>query len=588
MSSKISSLNANGKKLSVVNSDLLDKDKNVVYLDTVDQATNYIGQDGDVIHISDKDRGGVFIYNYNAVHNGGTVFGHCDRQYDGAVNIKWFGAKGDGSNDDTLAIQNAIDFASSVVSNIVGDYNIVNNSVFIPNGRYKLTSALQLRNNIVIQGESKTTVELIVNHSGNGIESLFVSDYFEGIQVKSLSLTTSTGLAGIHGEGLIRNCRFTDVFCNGFDYGYYIEKSWTLKLDQCGAGNTNINHIYATDVGGLHIYGGRYDVSSSYGVYMVSNTGELYMNDVTVQYGDRAAVRTEGAYTTTLKDCFFEGNCIGSTTDYYIEIIGNGNVLSSSDINNCVMNNLADSNRDGLGVCYVDAVDDFKYKERWARNGASAIPIVGENVKKVYASYSSATDRTPLLTSNENNSEYVANIEQTARPKGIFGRDMNEISFSPTTYAALNVGRDNVGVAVGTYDNIGTVQSYGSGYKLKLNPRGDINFGVDGASLISNEWFGRYREATQLTSSNITPRSTTGYTGINCSDGNRGCTLTNIIPIAGRKIIIGKTDATTNTLTIYGNDDNTILINGASSYALNTEYAHIELISDGTNWFVKG
>jgi len=58
MSGKITSLNKNGKKLSITNSDLLTKDKNIVYLDTVEQATNYVGQDGDVIHVSDVDRGG--------------------------------------------------------------------------------------------------------------------------------------------------------------------------------------------------------------------------------------------------------------------------------------------------------------------------------------------------------------------------------------------------------------------------------------------------------------------------------------------------------------------------------------------------
>jgi len=93
MSGKITSLNANGNKLSLTNSDLLTRDKTVVYLDTVEQATNYVGNDGDVIHISDVDRGGVFIYDSTATDDGGVVFGKCKRQYEGAVNVKWFGAE---------------------------------------------------------------------------------------------------------------------------------------------------------------------------------------------------------------------------------------------------------------------------------------------------------------------------------------------------------------------------------------------------------------------------------------------------------------------------------------------------------------
>jgi len=45
---KIKQLNRNGKTLSIENSDLLTQDKNVVYLNTVVQATSYVGNDGDV------------------------------------------------------------------------------------------------------------------------------------------------------------------------------------------------------------------------------------------------------------------------------------------------------------------------------------------------------------------------------------------------------------------------------------------------------------------------------------------------------------------------------------------------------------
>ena len=51
--------------------------------------------------------------------NGGTIIkldsvatGRYELQYDGAVNVKWFGAKGDGVTDDTAAIQNALNVCS--------------------------------------------------------------------------------------------------------------------------------------------------------------------------------------------------------------------------------------------------------------------------------------------------------------------------------------------------------------------------------------------------------------------------------------------------------------------------------------------
>jgi len=47
--------------------------------------------------VKDNNRGGVFNYDgaQSGVNNGGTIFNGWVRQYDGAVNVKWFGAVGD-------------------------------------------------------------------------------------------------------------------------------------------------------------------------------------------------------------------------------------------------------------------------------------------------------------------------------------------------------------------------------------------------------------------------------------------------------------------------------------------------------------
>jgi len=77
------------------------------------------------------DRGGTFIYDSSKVaeHNDGTNFNGWIRQYSGAVNVKWFGAVGDGVADDTQIIQIVLDYA-----------NTNNNIVFIPNGTYMINS----------------------------------------------------------------------------------------------------------------------------------------------------------------------------------------------------------------------------------------------------------------------------------------------------------------------------------------------------------------------------------------------------------------------------------------------------------------
>ena len=107
MSSSIKLKNANGKIVSITNSNANQTDKEVIYLNTVDELANASGSINAVAIVSDLDRGGTFIWSATGTANGGTVFagatGYWIRQYSGAVNVKWFGAKGDGITNDTFS-----------------------------------------------------------------------------------------------------------------------------------------------------------------------------------------------------------------------------------------------------------------------------------------------------------------------------------------------------------------------------------------------------------------------------------------------------------------------------------------------------
>lgn len=79
--------------------------------------------------VKDINRGGVFIYDASksAINNGGTIINGWVRQYSGAINVKWFGAAGDGVNDDTDAFRLFKDVIES------------NNDYIIPSGTYNVT-----------------------------------------------------------------------------------------------------------------------------------------------------------------------------------------------------------------------------------------------------------------------------------------------------------------------------------------------------------------------------------------------------------------------------------------------------------------
>ena len=170
--------------------------------------------------VKDSNRGGVFNYDgaQSGVNNGGTIFDGWVRQYDGAVNVKWFGAVGDGVTDDTTVIQNTITYAS-----------ISGGSVYVPKGTYPATS-LQMVSNVNMYGDGYDSILLRKDLTATNIlMNIFGVDNIpanniKGIKVSNLHLrgkSTDKGLGNVdEGHHLVMvqggtnisfdNCTFTN------------------------------------------------------------------------------------------------------------------------------------------------------------------------------------------------------------------------------------------------------------------------------------------------------------------------------------------------------------------------------------------
>lgn len=101
--------------------------------------------------------GGEFYWDSSdttSPENGGTIFtattGRWKRLYDGELNVKWFGAKGNNSGDDYPAINKCIDYAKQVFTN--------GGKLLFPRGRYRISSTLNITNGVFWQiiGEGAT------------------------------------------------------------------------------------------------------------------------------------------------------------------------------------------------------------------------------------------------------------------------------------------------------------------------------------------------------------------------------------------------------------------------------------------------
>lgn len=146
-------LNANWEKVAI-NKDLTVTVDTLADLRNISYPANTVWASG--YHTKNDGAFGSHIFRLKGVKttetdNAGTVIiatiGVTDYvyelQYDGVVNVKWFGAVGDGVTDDTVSIQNALN---------------TNLNVFIPGGAYKTTSPLEIPVLTSFYGEDNKTV----------------------------------------------------------------------------------------------------------------------------------------------------------------------------------------------------------------------------------------------------------------------------------------------------------------------------------------------------------------------------------------------------------------------------------------------
>jgi len=143
-----------------------------------------------------------------------SVFRSLQNKLDDYVNVKDFGAVGDGISDDTQPFQNALD---DLFTNPNGEYR---KRLFLPTGHYLINGTLKIPSNTLIDGESQVGCILIVNSStletksSNGtLKEEFESfDRSEKIVITNLTFKFTTGHLDLTG---LRDSTFQNVSFQG-------------------------------------------------------------------------------------------------------------------------------------------------------------------------------------------------------------------------------------------------------------------------------------------------------------------------------------------------------------------------------------
>jgi hypothetical protein len=128
-----------------------------------------------------------------------------------AINVKAFGARGDGAADDTAAIQSAIDAAQSRARSepYPGTaYYITSPEVVFPSGKYLISDTLRLAG-IVIRGEGYAVIE-----QKDAAKDIFRSDYAWRMTIEGLTFVGGRSHLSLANPNLdtglltVRDCRF--------------------------------------------------------------------------------------------------------------------------------------------------------------------------------------------------------------------------------------------------------------------------------------------------------------------------------------------------------------------------------------------
>lgn len=157
--------------------------------------------------------GGVFYYDAAAsdTDNAGTVIaptvgsGRWRRVYSGAVNVKWFGAKGNGVANDQTAFQNVVASADDI---------------YVPSGTYVI-DYLTIDRNIRLVGSGRPTTKILVQsystYSGiaYGILCCGLSSLSDVMQMSGMEVQINSGQSGQVGILVTRKTYMSDVYVHG-------------------------------------------------------------------------------------------------------------------------------------------------------------------------------------------------------------------------------------------------------------------------------------------------------------------------------------------------------------------------------------
>ncbi|MDD4475193.1 MAG: glycosyl hydrolase family 28-related protein [Eubacteriales bacterium] len=236
--------------------------------------------------------GGLFFWDpeSTAPDNGGTVIkinstdvGRLIRIHEeNSLNVKWFGAKGNGSGDDYLAIQSAIDALP-----------IYGGTVSLPGGTYPVSSPIVIGNGDGGEGFSTRNGIKLIGEGGG---------FATWTNVPTQIIATAVMDSVIDVKGRISDCYIQSLYING---GSKAKNGLTLTAIS-GCIISNLKIIQFTEKG-LVLMGGQAP-TGNYNIFnrFESISSVTTLNNTTCLFIDGDYSATNDTWLTTFIDCRFD------------------------------------------------------------------------------------------------------------------------------------------------------------------------------------------------------------------------------------------------------------------------------------------
>lgn len=300
--------------------------------------------------------GGSFYWNVSDVttDNGGTIIqlnvggvGRWNRIFEGAVNVRWFGAKGDGVTNDVTSIQAAITCAVTLRA-----------PVRIPASTYKINTGLSLDvakcgiigEQAIIDASGMTTgIALALTNSIT--PAYYQGDIsIEGLRFIGPGIGSSVDcISGNATQPSVSRTRISSVMGYNFRRGVVLsDHTWGLNFFACEFWNC-ADCVYApgglTDGGERHTFVGCLFYNSTRGFYQGYNAGSIYFTNCSFDYNGKQGQLDEGK--VSLIGCHIEatnyateGFTIGAGVSggVLLEIIGGWIQTTGANVNPLINN----------------------------------------------------------------------------------------------------------------------------------------------------------------------------------------------------------------------------------------------------------